>query len=136
VGLRDVCDPIYRVEGTGGVAVVEDFIDTTNADHNRITQNSIFDNGGLGIDLVDDMVTVNDAGDFDSAPSQEVNFPLMLSASSIAGMTTLSGMLSIDTNPALATVEIFKARFDPGGHGEGEIYLGSTPPTRSATGAS
>jgi len=119
---------VIAFNGGDGVAVVEDFIDTFNADHNRITQNSIFDNGGLGIDLVDDMVTLNDPGDFDSAPNQEVNFPLMLSAMNMAGMTTVSGMIAIDTNPALATVEVFKARFDPSGHGEGEIYLGSTTP--------
>ena len=42
---------------------------------NTIWENSIHDNGGLGIDLGDDGPTANDAGDGDSGPNHLQNFP-------------------------------------------------------------
>ncbi len=116
-----------------GVVVWEHPSNTINADGNIITRNSIYDNQLLGIDLGDNNVTANDPSDPDNGPNQEVNFPVILSANYVSGQTTISGTIDIDTDPTQAVVEIFKAKQDPSGYGEGMVYLGIAVPT--ATGS-
>jgi hypothetical protein len=111
-----------------GVTVWEYGSNNTNADYNRITQNSIYNNNQLGIDLGDDNVTLNDINDPDTGPNEEVNFPVITSASYHAGQTTITGTIDIDTDPTQAIVEIFQANPDPSGYGEGMTYLNSTTP--------
>ncbi|MGD8979003.1 MAG: T9SS type A sorting domain-containing protein [candidate division WOR-3 bacterium] len=115
--------------GRNGVLVWEHWSSTTNADHNEITLNSIYNNALLGIDLGDDNVTPNDTTDPDNGPNEEVNFPVITSAVHTAGQTTISGTLDIDTPPTMARVELFRASSDPSGYGEGQTYLGFTNPT-------
>jgi len=119
---------IIAYNGWDGVSVWEDGINAFNADGNHITQNSIFDNDSLGIDLQNNGVTLNDAGDLDTGPNEEVNFPVIDSAVYLAGNTTIYGSIDIDTDPASATIEIFKANPDLTGYGEGETYLGAATP--------
>jgi outer membrane protein assembly factor BamB len=110
-------------------------------DRNIITQNSIYRNNpvavppvvGLGIDLGNNGVTLNDYGppdDVDTGPNQELNFPVITHASlnPSSGQTTVGGVIRIDTNPLHATVEVFHADRDPTGYGEGRTYLGSATP--------
>ncbi|TET18443.1 MAG: T9SS type A sorting domain-containing protein, partial [Candidatus Cloacimonadota bacterium] len=42
--------------------------------------------------------------------------------------TQITGTLDIDTPPNQARIELFKARQDPSGYGEGEIFLGFANP--------
>ena len=114
--------------GRNGVLIWENEANTVNADSNSITQNSIYDNSLLGIDLCDDSVTPNDTNDPDAGPNQVLNFPVINSAVFNAGQTTISGTIEIDTNPAQAVVEVFKARPDPTGFGEGEVFLNAATP--------
>jgi hypothetical protein len=114
--------------GTDGVAVVEDWIDTFNADGNLITRNAIFFNNGHGIDLGNNGVTLNDAGDVDVGANEEVNFPVITGLTYAAGITTVSGSVSISTPPNMATVEVFLTQLDPSNYGEGEVIVGSTTP--------
>jgi len=119
---------IIACNGLSGVSVWEHYNNTLNADGNRITRNSIYRNGLLGIDLKNDGVTMNDPSDPDTGPNQELNFPVIASAIYTAGQTTITGTIDIDTNPTEAVVELFKAKRDPTGYGEGEVFLGSTTP--------
>lgn len=119
--------------GHNGVTVWEHYFDAVNTDGNTITQNSIYDNTWLGIDLADDGVTPNDGGDPDTGPNEELNFPVITSAQYSAGQTTVTGTIDIDTDPTQATIEVFHAAPDPSGHGEGAIYLGSTNPDASGS---
>jgi hypothetical protein len=119
---------VIAYNGGDGIAVVEDFVDTVNADGNRITRNAVWSNMGLGIDLGDDGVTPDDPGDLDTGANQELNYPVLTSALYTPAKTLIRGTLQIDVSPSLALVEIFKARVDPTGHGEGEVYLGSSVP--------
>jgi hypothetical protein len=123
---------IIAYNGGAGIAVWEDAINNYNADGNLITQNSIYDNNGLGIDLQNNGVTNNDPVDADTGPNEELNFPVIQSATESGGSTTITGFIDIDTDPTQAVVEVFKAKVDPTNYGEGEIYLGSTNPDASS----
>jgi hypothetical protein len=114
--------------GRNGVLVWEHQLDNVNADRNSITQNSIYNNNLLGIDLDDDGVTLNDAGDVDFAANEDLNFPVITSAVYSGGQATITGTLDIDTGPTQAIIEIFKADPDPSGYGEGRTFINSTTP--------
>lgn len=103
---------IFNFDGAG-VSVVGQW-----AVHNRITRNSIFQNGGLGIDLGGDGVTPNDAGDPDSGPNDLLNFPEMI---------TNDGTLVTGKACPVCTVEVFDASShpDPSGFGEGPTFVGA-----------
>jgi hypothetical protein len=96
------------------------------SERNRITQNSIFGNNGLGIDLdaLEDNfgVNPNDPGDGDVGPNTALNFPEFNFVTDNGG-----GSFTLDGNaPPNSTVEIFAtAGDDPSGHGEGKLYLTS-----------
>jgi parallel beta-helix repeat protein len=82
-----------------------------------VTACSIYDNGGLGIDLGDDGVTDNDLGDVDDGPNGLLNFPEFTTRGVVGDTATFDGIA-----PAGSTVEVFTAAPDPSGHGEGKTY--------------
>ncbi|WP_299895819.1 Calx-beta domain-containing protein [uncultured Aquimarina sp.] len=104
---------------------------------NLISQNSIFANGtvsdALGIDIANDGVTLNDAGDVDAGPNGSLNFPILQSV-------TISGtnLRIVGWSRPGATIEVFLTDINQGtatagdnqlgltqDYGEGQIYLGS-----------
>lgn len=96
---------------------------------NTYSQNSIHDNGGLGIDLGVDGVSANDELDTDTGPNQLLNYPEVAADSSISsnGSKVLAYDFDLDVpnNPYGYRVEFFRNTvMDPSKHGEGEIYLG------------
>jgi hypothetical protein len=97
---------------------------------NRITQNAIHDNGGLGIRLsCCGGPLPNDAGDFDLGANTWLNTPVITGfAAAGGGNYTISG-----TAPANATIELFSAATDPSGSGEAQAFLGSTVATGGGT---
>ena len=119
--------------GRCGVMVFEHPIDNSNTDWNKITQNAMYANGWLGIDLGDDGVTANDAGDPDQGANQQLNMPVITGATYQAGLTTVAGTVDIGPNPTTAVVEVFKAASDPSGYGEGAVYLASVAPLPGGT---
>ncbi len=89
---------------------------------NRITQNSMFDNGSLGIELLDGCSIANDPSDADAGPNDLLNHPVIIGVTPTGG-----GLYAIwGTAPADATVELFLSDGDPSGYGEGKVYIGST----------
>jgi hypothetical protein len=89
-----------------------------------IVSNRIFANGLIGIDLNDDWVTQNDAGDGDSGSNDLLNFPAAIRAV-VAGPSTLQGSFTLDAPAADYRIEFFaSSTADPSGHGGGERYLG------------
>ncbi len=92
-------------------------VSDAGTDGNTITRNSIFANGGLGIELDPTGVNQNDVGDGDSGANQQLNFPVLSNATS----TSVRG-----TACAGCVVEVFVADSDPSGYGEGRTFLGSS----------
>ncbi len=103
--------------GNNGVSVIGGF-------SNPILRNSIYSNNGLGIDLNDDGVTLNDLLDTDSGGNDLQNFPDLTSAVSTGGTTTVTGTLT-SASSTLYRVEFFSDAGDPSGFGEGRFFLGS-----------
>jgi hypothetical protein len=103
---------------------------------NAIFANSIFSNGGLGIDLGDDGITPNDALDADTGPNSLQNFPVLTSAISNTGNNTTTIVGSLDSTPSSTfTLQFFSnPSCDSSGNGEGKIYLGSTTITTTIDG--
>ena len=96
--------------------------------------NLIRGNAGLGIDLGNDGVTANDAGDADSGPNNLQNHPVLSSVNSALGDTTVVG--TINSNPGRTLrIELFStAAGAASGHGQAETYLGFTTVTTDGSG--
>jgi hypothetical protein len=102
-----------------------------NATGNGVLSNSIFSNGGLGIDLGADGPTANDAGDADTGPNYLQNFPILTSAKTSATSTTVKGTLNSTPNTTFR-VEFFAS---PSGTGDqGKTFRGQKSVTTNASG--
>lgn len=115
---------IIANNGSAGV-----FLMTTGDLCNKISCNSIYNNGTLGIDLFPIGVNANDANDIDSGPNMGMNFPVITSADfwTYNSQTFVQGTID-SPNPETITIEIFIADSDSNIYGEGKIYLGNTIP--------
>jgi hypothetical protein len=100
--------------------------------------NSIFSNGGLGIDLEGgtedaDGHTANDPGDLDDRTDGSnllQNFPVLTSAKTASGKTTIKGKLNSTPNFSF-TVRFFS---NPKGTDEGKVFIGKKSGTTDANG--
>jgi hypothetical protein len=101
----------------------------------RVSGNRIFSNGGLGIDVGNDGVSLNDPGDLNSTGrGGKQNFPIINWARPQNGATVVEGIF--DSRPSTNyTLEFFaNTACDPSGFGEGERVLGITTLTTDAAG--
>jgi hypothetical protein len=106
-------------------------IESSAGDGNAIRGNSIFNNEGLGIDLGDDFVTLNDEDDLDSGPNELQNFPELFFARNNDTDLHVSGLLN--SRPGDYEISIYLAPpGEPSGFGEGAAVLGSFPLTIEA----
>jgi len=116
--------------GLDGVRVSDAPGSLSHVSQNVISSNSIFANGGLGINLINPNAkievgqtegsTPNDAGDADLGPNGLQNKPIVSSAKKDAsGATTVKGKLNSRANEQY-TVEFFK---NPKGTNEGKTFL-------------
>ncbi len=101
----------------------------TDGGGNNLIANRFYANGSLGINLGNDLVTENDAGDTDTGPNNRQNFPVLTSATLGGGTLTVSGTL--DTNSGLSNtafrIEVFlNSVCDGSGNGEGEFFVGAS----------
>ena len=128
VGGAGGASNIIAYNGGDGV-----FLDQTAGFGNKIDLNSIFSNGGLGIDIFPDGVTLNDAGDPDTGPNGLQNFPALSLADSTASGTTIAGTLNSTANTNFTVQLFYDTACDPSGYGEGRIFVGSiTVPTNGS----
>src|SRR5439155_15340604 len=97
---------------------------------NLISQNSIFSNGTLGIDLGANGVTANDAGDGDSGANNLQNFPLLTGA-----FTDASSTIGVNGTLNSTASSTFRIEFFANTSGdEGQRYLGDTIAYTNASG--
>ena len=104
----------------------------------RITNNSIYNNVGLGIDLgtqwYDVGVTPNDFNDADSGGNGFLNYPVLTYALNEQSHTRIVGTYQGAANTAL-TLEFFESTgCDSSGHGEGQRFVGTGSIMTNATG--
>jgi hypothetical protein len=93
-----------------------------NSVGNSIRGNSIFDNGGLGIDLGGDGITRNDIRDLDTGPNDQQNIP-QISLAETGSRTRVAGVLHSMPSSSF-TVDFYTiTERDPSGHGEGRRWL-------------
>ncbi len=101
--------------------------------NNRISMNSIFDNGALGIELGGDEVSLNDSGDLDTGPNNLQNFPVLVSAVRGNGLTVQGSLGSMPM--AKFVIEFFtNTTCDPSNYGEGQRFIGAATVTTNASG--
>jgi hypothetical protein len=112
--------------------------------NNLISQNSIYANGKLGINLVGGAedangVTANDTNDSDTGPNLLQNYPVVTSAINSGGSTTINGTLNSNLDQDYV-IEFFVSNDpvpgkDPSGFGEGQTFIGTTTVTTSGNDA-
>ena len=93
---------------------------------NSILGNSIRRDDILGIDLNGDSVTSNDAGDTDTGGNNLQNYPVLTSATSAGGDTTVGGTLNSTPNSSFRIEFFVSPSTGPGGFGQGQTFIGST----------
>jgi CSLREA domain-containing protein len=95
-----------------------------------ITNNFIFANSDLGIDLDSDGVTPNDPGDGDAGPNDLLNFPTITVATATSITLTLQSLASTTFE-----VHFFASdACDPSGFGEGQVPFHATSVTTNSSG--
>jgi hypothetical protein len=96
----------------------------------RISGNSIYANGQLGIELVDESsqygVSLNDPLDADTGGNGLQNFPEIASASTNGATVQIVGTLHSSPSDEFSLDFFASPTCDATGFGEGEMYLGST----------
>jgi uncharacterized repeat protein (TIGR01451 family) len=121
---------IIAFNGGDGVAIV-----TSSTTNHVVRGNRIFSNGGLGIDLADNGVSANDAGDTDTGPNGLQNFPFVTAATNSTTNTIILGTLSSRASTSY-TIDFYSSYLcDVSGNGEGQFYLGSTNVTTDGNGS-
>ena len=101
---------------------------------NAVLGNSIFSNGGLGIDVAEPGVEANDACDGDTGANNRQNFPVITSATAGASSITVEGTLNSTASTGPYRIEIFaNDSCDVSGFGEGKTFLGSTTTSTDPT---
>ena len=113
-----------------GVTVAGD--DSIN---NTILSNSIFSNSQIGIDLQSGTsgpfgsigVTLNDGScDPDTGGNGLQNFPVIMSVTSLDGVTTIEGTLNSAANGTYRLEFFANTVCDPSGFGQGQTFIGTT----------
>ncbi len=129
VGTRNIVafngDPILCDVYDAGIIV-----SGSRAISNAILGNSIFSNGGLGIDLTIPFdgpcgITLNHPCDTVPGPNKFQNFPILTSASSGGGSTTIQGSLNSVPNTTFRIEFFDNQQCHPSGNGSGEVFIGA-----------
>lgn len=103
----------------------------TNGVCNSILGNSIHGHLHLSIDLGQDNITPNDPTDADTGPNENQNYPLLTNV--FAGSTHVSGVLTSQASRVYRVECFANPATHPMTNGEGQVFLGWTNVTTSAS---
>ncbi len=106
-----------------GVVVGSSATDSITGD--SVLTNEIYSNTGLGIDLGDDGVTLNDSSGH-TGPNLFQDFPVITSTVSTNSTTTVSGTITETPNTTYLLQFFSDPALSPSGYGQGQTYLTST----------
>jgi hypothetical protein len=131
-GLANRSGNVIADNGHNGVTIGGFSFDSSTV-QNSILSNSIFANGGLGIDLGDNGVTPNQSGPV-FAPNNGQNYPSLLGAANFGSEAALKGALSAAPSTTY-TIQFFGDPVaDPSGHGQGQFLLQTASFSTDASG--
>jgi CSLREA domain-containing protein len=111
------------IEFNSGAGVI---VSGSAASGDGILGNSIFSNGGLGIDLGNDGVTPNSPGGPHTGPNNLQNSPVIAAVTPGSSTTTVQGTLNSTPSAAFRLEFFSSAHCDPSGFGQGQTFLGFT----------
>jgi hypothetical protein len=119
------------IANNGGHGVMLKGVDGMIPLRNLLFQNVIYNNTGLGIDLGDDGVDVNDLGDSDDGENERLNYPWL---TAIASSQVVTATLESQANTQFS-VDVYRNLVcDPAGNGEGQQYLNTWQVTTDVVG--
>ena len=102
---------------------------------NPILSNSLYDNGGLGIDLYPEGTTSNDTGDADSGANDLQNYPVLSGVSTDeSSFARAHGSLNSLASTTFRLQFFYSDTCDPSGYGEGQYLFGDTLVTTDGSG--
>ena len=131
ISLNAADNDILRNTITGsmfqGVAIV-------SGSRNQLSENAIYANGQLGIDLGQNGVTTNDTGDLDTGANDLQNFPVLTTSVTDGSNLTVFGALTSTPNETFLLEYFRNTLRDPSQYGEGELFVGSHYVTTDASG--
>ena len=119
------------VSAQGGIVVDSQFSTPTGI---AILGNSIYSNGGPGIDLGGNGITPNDTGDGDTGANNLQNFPVLTSIVESNGNAEVVGTLDSQSSTTYRVEFFGNDEIDPLKYGEGKTFLGSTDVATDASG--
>jgi hypothetical protein len=109
-------------------------ITLSSGSRNAFLGNSIFHNGGFGIDLANTGRTSNDSGDGDTGPNDLQNFPMVTSVVPAAGILTISGALNSISNTTYRLEFFHSPDFAPNNQPQSAAFLAFTNVTTDSSG--
>jgi parallel beta-helix repeat protein len=118
------------IRNNGTAVIVGSSVAETDNLHTGITQNSIFDNTGLGIDMAFDGVTMNDLGDADAGPNNLQNCPEVIFAGGVNSTSQIQVRLNSTPNTTFR-IEFFS---NETAVLEGQLFIGSMSATTDGAG--
>jgi parallel beta-helix repeat protein len=119
------------IQFNGGAGVE---VTSTTAVQDEISGNSIYDNGGLGIDLYPAGINTNDVLDADTGANGLQNYPVLTNASIAFSALAVQGTFNSKAS-ATYRLEFFATpAWDPTNTPEGKIFLGATNVTTDGSG--
>ncbi|RTL27881.1 MAG: DUF4347 domain-containing protein, partial [Burkholderiales bacterium] len=116
------------IAGNGGAGIA-----VAAGVNNLFYRNSIYSNTGLGIDLNNDGVTLNDYNDGDGGANYLNNYPVITSVVTNGTSTKITGSIDWYQGPDTIYIEFFTSPSkDASGYGEGKTYLAAASVTTTA----
>jgi uncharacterized repeat protein (TIGR01451 family) len=127
--IRDASSNIFvvgnKIKNAGPNAANDGITISDSVSKAAITNNSIFNNSGIGIDLDNNGITLNDEGDLDSGPNDLLNYPEWWNIEESSGDTIVDFVADLPVGEY--RIEFFSnTALGSNSYPQGETYLGYT----------